>query len=219
MTLIIVIPSKDGVVMASDGQVTFLLGGGEVKTRAKKIKKLNESCIWGAAGHLPLIQVVEGRIAELSDKERHLQDLRKSLCDTIVQCVKDLPASSEPYSGEFIFTEHQSYAHILHISINGMSVMLENVPFVAGVGAPFAYALLQKYQDLIPEKIDNKLAAVLAYKIIAETIEVVSGVGPPIDVWQLPPVKNLTEELTGLEETYLGLKRAEIEMFLRSSGY
>ncbi len=215
MTLILVIPSKEGVVMASDGQVTL----GPVKTRAKKIKKLNENCVWGAAGDIPLIQMAEERIAELCDKERRLRDLRKDLSEIILECVKNLPESPEPYSGAFIFAEYESLTYILIVYTSGESVMLEDVPFAIGSGELFAFALLQKYQDLIPAGIDNRLAAVLAYKIIAETIEVVSGgVGPPIDIWQSPNVKNLTkEELTGIEETYLGLRKAEIEMFLGSN--
>jgi ATP-dependent protease HslVU (ClpYQ) peptidase subunit len=215
MTLIVVIPSSEGSVMASDGQVTI----GPVKTRAKKIEKLNDDCVWGAAGDIALIQMVEGRIGELPNKGRHLQELRKDLCEIVPQCVRDLPPSPEPYFGAFIFAERKGVTRILIVYANGVSVMLEDVPFAIGSGELFAFALLQKYQDLIPAGIgNNKLAAVLAYKTIAETIEVVSGgIGPPIDVWQLPPAKNLTkEELTHLEDTYLGLKEAEIKMFLGS---
>ncbi|PIP12474.1 MAG: hypothetical protein COT45_03245 [bacterium (Candidatus Stahlbacteria) CG08_land_8_20_14_0_20_40_26] len=215
MTLILVVPFKKGAVIASDGQVTL----GLIKTRAKKIKKFNENCVLSAAGDLPFIQLVEGDISALSNKEEELQKLRKDLCNVVIECVKKLPPSPQPYSGSFVLIEHKEVTRILHVRENGLSVMLEDVPFATGIGEQFAYTLLQKYQGLIPEKIDDKLAAILAYKVIAETIETISiGVGPPIDIWQLPPVKNLTkEELTGLEETYLGLKKAEIEMFLSKS--
>jgi len=214
MTLILVMPSKEGVIMASDGQVTL----GEVKTQAKKIKKLNENCVWGAAGDLPLTQLVEGRIAELSDKERHLLDLRRELSEIGPQCVQNLHPSSEPYYGQFIFAEYETLTHILVVDTNAVSFMLEDVPFAIGSGDTFAFTLFRKYQDLIPAGLDNDLAAVLAYKIVVETIDVVAGgIGPPIDVWQLPPVKRYTkEELMGLEETYFGLKKAEIEKFLGS---
>jgi len=212
MTLILVIPSKEGLVMASDGQVTLR----EVKTRAKKIKKLNENCVWGAAGDLPLIQLVEGSIAELSNKERNLQNLRKDLSELVPQCVKNLP-QGPPYDATFIFAEHETFARILIVDVHGLSIMLEDVPFAIGSGTLFAFTLFQKYLDLMPAGIDNRLAAVLAYGIIAETIEVTEGVGPPIDVWQLPPAENLTkEQLTGLEDTCTGLREAEIEMFLKA---
>jgi len=214
MTLILVIPFKEGAVIASDGQVTL----GLIKTRAKKIKKLNENCIWGAAGDLPFIQLVEAGISALSNnKEEDLPKLRVKLCNLVVECVKKLPPSPQPYSGSFVFVEYkEDTTHILNVRENGLSVMLENVPFATGIGEQFAYTLLQKYQDLIPLRINNKLARILSYKIISETIETISiGVGPPIDIWELPHVKNITkEELTALEETYLALKTEEIEMFL-----
>jgi len=214
MTLILVIPSNKGAVLASDGQVTM----GLIKMRAKKIKKFNETCAWGASGELSFIQLVEEEISALHTRDKSLQNLKQDLCDVVKRCVQKLPPSPQPYSGSFVFVEHkENITHILNIRENSLSVMLENVPFATGIGEQFAYTLLQKYQDLIPEKINNELAEILAYKIISETIETISiGVGQPIDIWELPPVKNLTkEELTGLEETYLGLKKAEIEMFLK----
>lgn len=216
MTLILVIPYKDGVVLASDGQVTM----GLVKTRAKKIKKFNENCIMGSAGNnLSFIQVVEEALINLSDKEKKLSDLRNSLCEVIKNCLEKMPPSPrEPYSASFTFVEHrENITYLLNIRENGISVMLENVPFATGIGEQFAYALIQKYQDLLPDKIDGKRAAVLAYKIISETIETITiGVGPPIDIWTLPPIKNLSrEEITAVEETYLMLKKAEIEMLLK----
>jgi 20S proteasome alpha/beta subunit len=214
MTLILCIPFDKGAVLASDGQVTM----GLFKTRAKKIKKLNENCIWGAAGNLHFIQIMEKELFSLPEKEKPLSELRWELCSKVKESIQNLPPASQPYSGSFVFVEYkENITHILNIQENGLSVMLENVPFATGIGEQFAYTLLQKYQDLIPEKISNKLAELLAYKIIAETIETIAiGVGLPIDIWELPPVKNLSkEELESLEETYLGLKKAEIEMFLK----
>jgi len=212
MTLIVHIPAKNGFVMASDGQAT----AGGLKISSKKIHKLNDNCVWGAAGDLPLIERVEESIEALSTKETTLQILCPTLRGIIPVCVEELSTGiqpSPPYSALFAFIEYRDHPRILLIRENGDAVWQANVPLPIGSGAPFASALLRKYQSL--GRLDVQLASVLAYKIIAETIEVVEGVGPPIDVWQLPPVKNLTkEELTGLEETYLGLRKAEIERFL-----
>jgi ATP-dependent protease HslVU (ClpYQ) peptidase subunit len=41
MTLILAIPTKEGVVIASDGQVTY----GQIRWQEKKIKQLNEHCL------------------------------------------------------------------------------------------------------------------------------------------------------------------------------
>ena len=225
MTLIVHIPAKNGLVMASDGQATTGIG---IKIMYKKIYELNDSCIWGMTGETIVQERVEERIATLSDKEKPIQDLCPTLRDIITKCVEELSAGMQPpslveekkpqppYSGLFAFIEYRDYPRILYIFADGTVRWQSAVAFAIGSGAPFALALLRKYQSL--GKLDLQLAAVLAYKIIAETIEVIEGVGPPIDVWQLPPAKNLTkEELTGLEETYLGLKKEEIEMFLRGN--
>jgi len=218
MTLILGIPVKQGMVMASDGQVTT----GQVRAQAKKLKKLNENCIWGAAGDFRLFERVEECIAAIpeSEKGEPLQDLWTSLRDIVLKCVGDLVSpsqGSEPCQAIFVFAEYRDNPRILYILGNGQVQWQANIAFAIGNGDVFAHALLHKYQDLIIEKIDSKLATVIAYKIIAETAEAISiGVGPPIDVWQLPPAKNLSkEELTGLEETYLGLRKAEIELFLK----
>lgn len=221
MTLIVHIPAKNGIVMASDGQATTLTG---LKITCKKIHKLNDSCIWGAAAnHLTLVERVEERIATLSEREKSLQELCPILRDIIPRCVEELstglqppPPNIQPYAAQFAFLEYRDYPRILYIMQDGTADWPPNVPLAIGSGTPFALALLRKYHSA--EKLDIELAKILAYKIVAETIEVTEGVGPPIDVWQLPPAKNLTrEELTGLEETYLGLRKAEIEMFLVGS--
>jgi proteasome beta subunit len=86
---------------------------------------------------------------------------------------------------------------------------------VAGNGDLFAYALLQKYQgrSLTPEK-----AAILAYKVIEETIEVGAyGLGPPIDVWQITQagVKRLAgEELVNLATAAHDLREREIQLLI-----
>lgn len=46
MTIILAIPVKEGVLIASDGQIT----SGIVRTIGKKIKKLNDRCLWSASG-------------------------------------------------------------------------------------------------------------------------------------------------------------------------
>ncbi len=64
MTLVVVVPSKEGVIMASDCQVTI----GGAKTRSKKIGKLNDNCVWGAAGDVAFIQMAERQITKISNK-------------------------------------------------------------------------------------------------------------------------------------------------------
>lgn len=216
MTLVLGLPVKGGFVLASDGQVTI----GGLKMTTKKIKELNGNCIWGAAGDTTLIDRVEEGINKIANKEMSLQNLCTPLCDIIPKCVGDLaaPPGKEfvPPEGIFVFVEYRDNPRILFVRENGgMSWQPSNIPFAVGSGYTFAYTLLRKYQDLIANQIDVELTKLLAYKVIAETIEIVEGVGLPIDVWLIPPAKNLTKaELSGLEDSYNGLREAEIQMFL-----
>lgn len=217
MTLIVHLPATNGLVMASDGQGTTTAG---LKFRVQKIHKLNDTCIWGAAGDTTLIERVEEHVANLSGKGKPLEDLCVTLREIIPECVKELSFDtppSPPREAQFAFIEYRDNPRILYLRENGSAWWTVNVPSAFGSGNLFAHALLRKYQSL--GELDLDLGAVLAYKVIAETIDVVEGVGPPIDVWQLPPVKNLSqEEVDALEDTYRGLRDAELQMFLSQAG-
>ena len=86
---------------------------------------------------------------------------------------------------------------------------------MAGNGDLFAYALLQKYQG---RSLTLEQAALLAYKIIEETIEVGAyGLGPPIDVWQITKkgLRNLSPtELAALADQAHELREKEIQLLI-----
>lgn len=224
MTLILAIPASDGMVMASDGQVT----AGMVRWPSKKIKRLNNLCVWGASGELAFIQRVEEGIST-SPNEQSLPNLRDNLAGVVRQSVAALLqldfrtqfCQGNPdillqlHPGDFIFTEYRSSPRILHITANGTPEWI-GVPFASGLGAPFAHALLQRYQGVTFEV---SKAALLAFKVIEEAIEVGAyGLGPPIDVWQITQqgVKNYSEaELAALVDASRTLREAEIQIFLQ----
>ncbi|MCL0064986.1 hypothetical protein M1N84_03745 [Dehalococcoidia bacterium] len=215
MTIILAIAARNGVIIASDGQIT----SGPTRTTGKKIKKLNEKCLWGASGELALIQRIEEGFDALTNKNQPLLKLRDILSQSIRQKATEFSQSvgSRPISADFVFVEYHKEPMILHIALDGTAEKVEK-RFASGIGDIFTYALLRKYEDLMPDKIDVEKAAFLAYKTIAETIEVGSyGLGPPIDVWKVitDKVHNFTrEQITGLEETYLSFRKEEIRLFL-----
>lgn len=217
MTIILAIPTSDGLVVASDGQIT----SGLIRTTGKKIKKLSEKCLWGASGEVGLIQRVEEDISGLSDKEQPLENLRDALSRIISKHSFDLyEIVKRPITVDFLFVEYiQEEPRILHIGFDGTSEWIENRPFVSGIRPEVATALFHKYLNLIPDKIDTQKGALLAFKIIEEVIEVISyGIGPPINIWQLMKegIKNLNEEeMSIFEDLSRGLREAEIEMFLK----
>jgi proteasome beta subunit len=225
VTLILAIPATDGVVIASDGQVT----AGEVRWTSEKIRPLGQRTVWGASGELALIQRVDEAISGLP-RETSLQELRDSLARAINQSVNSLLQldfrtgffQTNPdqllnlHPGDFVFIEFASTARILHISVNGTPEWIDK-PFASGVGAPFAYALLQRYQGV---PMDVSLASLLAVKVLEEAIEVGSyGLGPPLYVWQV--IGNGTkklgeEEIAALQDASKTLRAAEVELFNKS---
>lgn len=225
MTLILSIPAKDGVVIASDGQIT----SGQIRWHDKKIRQLNEHCLWSASGELALIQRVEEFIRQLPNKNQPLNNIRDPLSNIVKQAVTILlqqdfrtkflqPSNPELllklHPGDFVFVEWQKTPRILHLVSNGTTEWIKN-PFASGTGALFAYALLQKYQRY---SYTLQKATLLAYKVLEESIEVGSwGLGFPIDIWQIGDqgVKNLNDdEIAALADTSKSLREAEIQSFL-----
>lgn len=64
MTLILAIPTAEGIVMASDTQYT----SGEVRTTGPTIYPLNAHCVWAGAGEIALIQRVQEAIASVLNR-------------------------------------------------------------------------------------------------------------------------------------------------------
>jgi 20S proteasome alpha/beta subunit len=87
MTLVLAIPATDGVVLASDSQVT----SGPVRRREKKIRQFNQRCLWSASGDLALIQRVEEGLDAIQASEP-LQQLRDQIAGIVRQMVDTLPA-------------------------------------------------------------------------------------------------------------------------------
>ncbi len=217
MTIILAIPTKDGVVLASDGQIT----SGEIRAHGKKIKELNKNCLWGAAGRESLIQRVEEKITLLADKENQLRNIRDHLAQNIKGCTLELFGMDQQLpQEEFVFVEYLDKPSILHITTNGTPEWIRTGPFGIGIGRTFVHALLQKYQELIPEKIDIEKGTLLAYKAIEEAIEVGAyGLGLPIDIWQIskPGVKNLNiQEIEKIKNDCCALRNLEIKMLLKN---
>ncbi|MBT9148328.1 MAG: hypothetical protein DDT32_02100 [Syntrophomonadaceae bacterium] len=225
MTLILGIPAKDGVVIASDSQVT----SGEVRWQGKKIKQLNDKCLWSASGELALIQRVEEFIQQLPDKNQPLNSIRDSLSEIVKRAITILlqqdfrtqflqPPNPELllqlHPGDFMFVEWRGSPQILHLLSNGTTEWI-NKPFASGSGALFAYALLQRYQARV---YDIQRASLLGFKVIEESIEVGAwGLGFPIDVWQISEngIKNLNEdEIAALMDASKALRETEIKAFL-----
>jgi len=85
MTLILAVPTTNGIVLASDGQIT----SGEVRAPGEKLFRLNKHCAWAGAGELALVQRVAEAIGGIS-VDQPLNSLRDQLANAIKQCVTSL---------------------------------------------------------------------------------------------------------------------------------
>lgn len=221
MTLVLAVPSTEGIVFASDSQLT----SGEVRTCGKKLYELNSHCAWAASGELALIQRVHERIGGASF-EQPLDQLRDALADIVRQCVNGLlqldfrtqffqgnpQALLALHPGDFVFVECRQRNRILHITSYGTPEWIER-PFATGNGANFAYALLQKYHG---RTMSVEEASLLAFKVIEEAIEVGAyGLGPPIEIWHVSSnsLSHLDDaRLAALQDTAKQLREEEINL-------
>jgi|UniRef100_A0A7C5AK63 20S proteasome alpha/beta subunit len=225
MTLIVAIPATDGVVLASDGQITT----GLVRAPGKKIHRLGDNMAWAASGELALIQRVAERLGSLS-LARSLPQLRDELGQVVKQCITELINldfrasffAQDPetllklHPGDFVFAEFDRKPRILHITVDGVPEWIEG-PFASGSGDLFAYALLRKYQG---RDLGLAKARILAYKVMEEAVSVDAyGLGPPIDLWEITAegARNLTEgEITALMAAAQALRQREIMLLLET---
>ncbi len=223
MTLIVAIPTKEGVVLASDSQIT----SGPIRSIGEKLFVLNRHCAWSGAGEVALIQRVQEAIGGIS-ADQPLNVLRDQIANAIKQCVTSLlqldfrtqffqgnpDALLNLHPGDFVFAECRSDPIILHITSYGTPEYVLK-PFATGNGSPFAYALLQKYQN---RELTIQQASVVAFKIIEEAIDVGSyGLGPPVNIWHVTPkgVVPLEEaRVAALADVARTLREEEIQLLV-----
>jgi len=209
MTLIIAIPAENGVVFASDSQVTT----GAVRATGTKIYRLNDHAVWGASGEVALIQRFAEQLGLFPNRTQPLETIRDDLAARVKQAAVSCLAvdfrtqffQNNPdallglHPGDFLFAECRDAPRILHILTNGTSEWVEGRFAATGNGELFAHALLQKYAS---RSLSMDQAKLLAYKVIEEAIEVVSfGLGPPIHVWEVTGGK--TRQISSAEESAL----------------
>jgi proteasome beta subunit len=224
MTLILGLAAVDGIVLASDGQVTT----GDVRSPGKKIFPLSDKILWASAGELSLIQRLQERLPILP-LDSPLTNLRDQIGELIKNCILELLHMDfrsnfldleqdrliQLHPADFIFAEFTKMPELLHMSIVGSPEWMGERPFVAGNGDLFAYALLRKYQK---QHLKLEQTTLLAYKVLEETIEVGAyGIGGTIDLWQISAagMKNLNAaELKTLAGKAQRLRKLEIALLL-----
>lgn len=170
MTIILAIPANNGIVLASDEQVTYANG---IWATGKKILPLGESCVWVASGRGALIQRVQERLKKECQVTQTLEEMRDRIARLVRGCVQELfQLDQQPSQDSFVFVAYSSKKlRILQVAVMGTPEWVTTGPFALGIGRQFAHAILQPYTALIPDPIDVAKAALLAYKVIEEAIQ------------------------------------------------
>jgi 20S proteasome alpha/beta subunit len=191
MTLVVVFPASDGIVVGSDTQLTR----GSTRCQDFKIKVYSSNCLWVGSGEIHVIQRLEKEFKK-NRRKKPIEVARDDIGKTINECIENLIELDlrSKYIGEdpvrllslhkleTIFAEYTNQAIIYHYFNTGISEIIDR-PFALGIGDDFAFAILQKYEDVY-KKFDVKKASILVYKILGEAIKVGAyGISLPIDLW------------------------------------
>lgn len=237
MTLVVALVCRDGIVMASDGQVTLQSSGGPVRQSAIKIKRFGQSILWSGSGEVGFMQKIEKALDSLpsASKKSSIEEVRQKTIDIIYTLRhKALGRSRELHGREegsrkasFADTLFCSYEKgkpkIIHINADAQDEDLEEFGYAAsGIGDTFAYTLLRG-KDI--KSLSCEEGKLLAYKVIRESIDVGAfGLGEPIDIWVIGETKPRgrktieicrvpEEEIAAIDDLYKLLKQAEEEIF------
>lgn len=232
MTLIVALSAEDGVIFASDTQVT----AGAIRYKKTKIERLGTKCLWAASGQLAIIQRLGDAMQPLADLPSTLRSVRDLVSQAVTSSMSEMLRND--FRTQFFASDPEALLRlheidilcagrdngrneILHVARDGTSEWIYEPWYAAsGSGSIFANALLHKYADYIP-RMDLAKAALLAYKIIEETADVGSyGVSLPADIWQVTDsgVKRLgQDELAALGDSAQMLRDEEVRLLLGRS--
>jgi 20S proteasome alpha/beta subunit len=195
MTLVLAIRCRDGVVLASDGQVTTDAAGQPTKQPARKLFDMGGAIAWGAAGSLGLQQTLGNRLAALDGALRDPPALRDALAGAVIpiqqQALHDYvpqPGSDPPDLSCIFCWCQQRRPWILSIPRTGSDHQFHPRYSAIGSGDIFADFAMASVAHLEPAALGLEHAKMVAYKAIADAIEVAAVyVGPPIQMYVITP--------------------------------
>lgn len=225
LTLIIALACQDGVVLASDGQVTVPSAGGLVRQPGMKIHPLGSHIIYGASGTLGFIQRVGNWLDRLPTeiKGAGLEALHDQIRNLVYQVrtqalqrhrgLYGQGTDSSAEMGDFLFAEHKAgLSCILRVNTDGNAAWFEKMGISAlGIGDTFTYTILKNFPV---GQLTIEAGKLLAYRTIKEAIDIGAfGLGEPIDIWTVTDEKGTQhvtpEEIAAIRDTYIcGLRQS-----------
>lgn len=210
MTLVLAIRCREGVVLASDGQMTADTAGQPTKTAARKLWDIGGRVAWGAAGSEGLQQTLRAELANLNGQLREPEALRERLASIVIPLQQRALAHYVPQPGSeppdlaciFCWCDRAGQ-HILELPPTGGDHQFHERYCAIGSGDIFARFAMASIAHLDTGELSLEQAKMVAYKAISDAIQVAAVfLGPPI---QLYVVSDGRAEPVAREEVEHGL--------------
>ncbi|MGH2957601.1 MAG: hypothetical protein ACRDL6_11480 [Solirubrobacterales bacterium] len=183
--------SREGVVLASDGQVTSHTDGQPTRRPDRKLFDLGHRVAWGSAGSAGLQQTLRERLDGMAGDLSGGNRLRERLAEAVIPIQQRALAQYVPHPGSeppdlsclFCWCD-AGRPWILEVPRTGGDHQLHRRFAAIGTGEIFAKFALASVGHLAPERLDLERAKMVAYKAIADAIEVAAiYLGPPIQMY------------------------------------
>jgi 20S proteasome alpha/beta subunit len=192
MTLVLALRCAEGVVLASDGQVTADTAGQPTRQPTRKLFDIGNRVAWGAAGSAGLQQTLtdelstmNGRLADSSTRLRH------TLAGTVVPIQQQGVAQYVQHPGTdppdlaclFCWCDDEG-SRILEIPCTGADHQFHDRYAAIGTGEIFAKFAMASVAHIDPLQLNLEHAKMVAYRAIADSIDVAAVfLGPPIQMY------------------------------------
>jgi 20S proteasome alpha/beta subunit len=224
MTLICAVKCKDGIVIGSDGQASIASVGGTIKHQIQKIHRIGDNTVFAASGTIGLIQksmeIIMPHSKELDTclTTAGLEAIKKELFPFLRGARKAYIGYNGKEEGSptvnivLCGLDSQKAVRIWHMAGDTHDEFIDVVGcYCSGSGETVGYALLKSF---IPANCSLVVGQQVIYRTIMDTIKsLASGVGEPIDLWQMKDdgsIKQLgAKELGLLAKRYNEWKRTE----------
>jgi 20S proteasome alpha/beta subunit len=191
VTVVLAVRCSEGVVLASDGQVTADAAGQPTKAPARKLFDVGGRLAWGAAGSAGLQQTLRAELAGLNGQASGAEQLRQRLASIVIPIQQQGLARYVPHPG----TEPPDLAVIfcwcdgdgpciLEIPRTGSDHQFHDRFSAIGSGDIFARFAMASVAHLNTRDLTLEQAKMVAFKAIADAIEVAAVfLGPPIQLY------------------------------------
>jgi proteasome beta subunit len=216
MTVVLSMRCNDGLVIASDSQITE--GSSNVSFPAQKLHTLGDHAAWGGSGARAVLYDLERIFVESAGAICEADDIGRALQERVIPVlryhydnfIEDVPGAAKG-SSISAYVHAVGYAHdepfIIEINPNGMVSRYEDVGFHAvGSGSAMAQqagALLAHFR-MTERSVDHGVVA--AVRVIDTLARTSPSVGGPVDVCRITP-----EGAHHLDEKEIAVAREHVE--------